>query len=496
MEFPSSPTNGQLFTNFGKVYEYSIYKSAWFPINFPLRLTDIIGVDETINPQVGDMIISDGNLLTSGTINGLIVYQFISQLPLSGNEVGALALVSENSHLYLWTGVGWFSVAIINESPTITTGPDATYKLNSDGTPIVITLVATDPEGIAITWSYNITSGALNNTTITNTDNVFTITPSTNPADAAEFTVTFTASDGLNLSIAESSFSLAFNTPMELASYAYAESIAAATGGTVITHDPAVSGTDLTWVLGDYNGGSPASPALPTLSNGDVLYLLPGAYTTTSWKTTYSASFFPRGHYSVIGADPNTVSIYVDDGANPVPRAESFFSYDNNGASLATYGTLQLNVGYLTLIQYAWTAINYQVPLVHGLGTQLDYITCKHVAFNRANATGTKSPLAWLYDNSNDAGTVRIEKCTFFNVSSLLGSYAGSGTNKTIDKCLISRDGAGSSTLITQTDTTTISDGITLDGFFATYDINTYTDRGHLILDNNSSTYTEPTAFG
>ena len=112
MEFPSSPTNGQLFTNFGKVYEYSIYKSAWFPVNFPLRLTDIVGVDETINPQVGDMIISDGNLLTSGTINGLIVYQFISQLPLSGNEAGALALVSENSHLYLWTGVGWFSVTL------------------------------------------------------------------------------------------------------------------------------------------------------------------------------------------------------------------------------------------------------------------------------------------------------------------------------------------------------------------------------------------------
>jgi hypothetical protein len=120
MEFPSSPTNGQLFTNFGKVYEYSIYKSAWFPINFPLRLTDIVGVDETINPQVGDVIISDGNLLTSGIISGLTVYQFISQLPLSGNEAGALALVSENSHLYLWTGIGWFSVSIINESP----GPD------------------------------------------------------------------------------------------------------------------------------------------------------------------------------------------------------------------------------------------------------------------------------------------------------------------------------------------------------------------------------------
>ena len=112
MEFPSSPTNGQLFTNFGRVYEYSISKSAWFPISTPLSIADIIGVDETIDPQVGDVIISDGNLLTSGTINELIVYQFISQLPLSGNDAGTLALVSENSHLYLWTGVGWFSVTL------------------------------------------------------------------------------------------------------------------------------------------------------------------------------------------------------------------------------------------------------------------------------------------------------------------------------------------------------------------------------------------------
>jgi len=278
---------------------------------------------------------------------------------------------------------------------------------------------------------------------------------------------------------------------MEVASEAYAAAIAVATGGQVIIHDPAVDGTDLTLILGETG----ATPYQNAIGNGDVLYLKPGAYTITSWHTTYSASFFPRGHYSVIGADPNTVSIYIDNGGNPTPRAEAFFSYDDNGASLATYGTLQLNVGYLTLAQYAHTAINYQVPLVHGLGTQLDYITCKHVAFNRGNAVGSNSPLSWLYDNNNDQGTVRIEKCTFFNISSLLTSYTGNATNKTIDKCLISR-ATGSSSIIPETNTTTIAGGITEDGFFATYDTTVYTDRGHLILDTESITYTEPTAFG
>ena len=110
MEFPSSPTNGQHFTNFGRVYEYSISKNAWFPIN-SLSITDIIGVDETIDPQVGDVIISDGNLLTTLASNSTSVYQNISELPLLGNQVGSIALVIENNRVYLWNGAGWFSVA-------------------------------------------------------------------------------------------------------------------------------------------------------------------------------------------------------------------------------------------------------------------------------------------------------------------------------------------------------------------------------------------------
>ena len=54
-----------------------------------------------------------------------------------------------------------------------------------DGTATTITLVSTDPEGSTLTWSHSITAGTLGSTaTITNVDNVFTITPSTTEADA------------------------------------------------------------------------------------------------------------------------------------------------------------------------------------------------------------------------------------------------------------------------------------------------------------------------
>jgi len=112
--FPLIPVNGDTYTAYGRSYEYSISKNAWFPISSPLSITDIIGVDETIDPQVGDVLISDGNLLTTLATNSTSVYQNISELPLSGNEVGSIALVIENNRVYLWNGAGWFSVALLD----------------------------------------------------------------------------------------------------------------------------------------------------------------------------------------------------------------------------------------------------------------------------------------------------------------------------------------------------------------------------------------------
>ena len=65
-----------------------------------------------------------------------------------------------------------------NTAPVIGTGPNATYSLASDGTPTVITLAATDADGHAITWSYEVISGLLGGTTVSIVGSEFTITPS------------------------------------------------------------------------------------------------------------------------------------------------------------------------------------------------------------------------------------------------------------------------------------------------------------------------------
>ena len=134
---------------------------------------------------------------------------------ISSPATGQSVLVTSTNKLYIYNGTGWYLIAeVTNLSPTAITGLNATYDLAIDGTATTITLNSTDPEGATLTWSHAITTGTLGSTaTITNVDNVFTITPSTTEADAGSFSVTFSASDGSQAATSVSAFTLAFGWP-------------------------------------------------------------------------------------------------------------------------------------------------------------------------------------------------------------------------------------------------------------------------------------------
>jgi len=143
------------------------------------------------------------------TSSGGGIYATVADLPVSEVVTGTKAYVSETNKLYFWSGSAWYSATLINTTPTITVGGNTTYALAADGTPTIVTLEANDPEGIPITWSYAVTAGSLGSiATVAQADNVFTITPSTTVA--GNFTITFTASDGVNLATSASEFSLTF----------------------------------------------------------------------------------------------------------------------------------------------------------------------------------------------------------------------------------------------------------------------------------------------
>ena len=139
-------------------------------------------------------------------------YANTTDLPTTEVTTGAMAYVSANNKLYMWNGSAWFNIAIVNQAPTAITGNQASYSLATDGTPTVVTLVSTDPEGLPLTWSSS-TSGDTQVGTLSQADNVFTITPSTNEADIGILSVTFSVTDGNNTETSVSSFTLEFQSP-------------------------------------------------------------------------------------------------------------------------------------------------------------------------------------------------------------------------------------------------------------------------------------------
>jgi len=137
----------------------------------------------------------------------------------SSPSAGDLAYVTANTSLYQNNGNGWYRIAVINTTPTISSVEDASSNTTpftlTGGTNTVITVTASDAEeGTDLAYSHSVTSGSLNGTTVTQgtgaSENVFTITPHT--SNATTFSLTFTVSDSINAATSVAEFSLSFVT--------------------------------------------------------------------------------------------------------------------------------------------------------------------------------------------------------------------------------------------------------------------------------------------
>lgn len=201
MAFPTSPNDGDFYTVANRTYVYNGTIGLW-------RVYRALSTGSAAITQV-DLDTAVANVSGGGSE----VYTSLNDLPSVGYEVGDLAFVTNTQSLYVRTTGGWYEIAIVNETPYYQTRGAGNYTLAKDGTPTVITLAATDPEGDPITWTHEVISGTLGGTTVTNVDNVFTITPSTNPNDAGTFVLSFKASDGVNIATDVNTFVLSFQSP-------------------------------------------------------------------------------------------------------------------------------------------------------------------------------------------------------------------------------------------------------------------------------------------
>ena len=168
-------------------------------------------------------IAADGSL----AVLGVTAYDSSGLLPTSydSTNAGSLGFAKDSDRLYVHTGQGWFNIAIVNTTPIFTTSPSASYSLATDatayknGTATVITVQARDSEGFPVTYAAT-GNTAFNNMAHVDKDSangyIFTVEPKSRDSAGSDImpagTLTFTATDGVNIASAASTFSLTFDT--------------------------------------------------------------------------------------------------------------------------------------------------------------------------------------------------------------------------------------------------------------------------------------------
>lgn len=160
--------------------------------------------------KIANDVTSDGTLSAAAissdvNLGGATVHATRASLPTANNTAGDQAYVTENNRLYVWNGVGWYNVALLNVAPSILSVADSDggttpFTLSDLGAITTITITAQDSDGDPV--SYTATPDANFNglATISQADNIFTITPyGVDSATAASGTITFNATDGINV---------------------------------------------------------------------------------------------------------------------------------------------------------------------------------------------------------------------------------------------------------------------------------------------------------
>ena len=144
-------------------------------------------------------------------------YANLAAFPSSGNTAGDFGFATDTKAVYIWDGVEWDRIYTdTNIVPEWTTEPPSTANLAIDGTATTQTVVASDPDGFPIEYSYDTNPSNQSQATISQSSNAFTITPSTTISDAGSFTLRYKATDGLHSTSKSTIYTLEFSTAINV----------------------------------------------------------------------------------------------------------------------------------------------------------------------------------------------------------------------------------------------------------------------------------------
>ena len=400
IDFPSNPTNGQTITVGDITYAYDSTKGVWTdnPQGLTQALDALTDVDtSTAAPTNGQVLVYDSasSKFKPGDMSaGVTVYATIDDLPLSGVAEGEMALVDSTDRLYIFSDLGWYNIALVNTSPSIS-NVASSYALSTDGSATVITIDAADPEGIPLTFSLVSDTSANTATVVQGTGantNIFTVTPSTNDADEGSFSLTFRASDGVNIASAASSFTLQFS----VLNSKYTTALITSVGANLADNNDFVDSSTNSHTI--TAAGDPTQTTFSPYRHGG-----------------YSAYFDGTGDYLHIadnaafnfGSGDSTIEMWV------YPLGTGTFNLITRGTS-GYSGFILSSTGFLESTDGASWAVNIT------FSTAITANSWQHVAVVRNGSTIT------VYRNGASIGTSSISGSVVSSAQSLtIGQRAG-----------------------------------------------------------------------
>ena len=138
----------------------------------------------------------------------------------NGTAEGDFAFAQNTKALYVWDGSEWDRISSGPQiGPRYTTTPTSEVSLDTSGATSTLTAVAIDESGFPITYDWDAYSGSTvynaaslppQLTNVSESNGVFTLTPSTSDSDAGNVTFRTKASDGVLFTPAITTLSLSF----------------------------------------------------------------------------------------------------------------------------------------------------------------------------------------------------------------------------------------------------------------------------------------------
>lgn len=304
---------------------------------------------------------------------GLQKFTTLDSLPSSSLTSGQQAWVESSGRLYISNGSGWYNIALVNASPTLTLDQSGTIILDADTLSVTVTATATDADDNQniITFSVESDGNMLaTGTTLSQDSSVFTITAQSEDSGgtAGSFNLTFKATDQIAVDNESLSFTLQFSTTIDSSSNTIMLFKAKGDDGdnNAIKYVDS-SDTDVGWIVSGEASSNSFSP------------FRPGGY---------SMHFDGTGDY----LDYGTVAAIGNVGTSDFTYEAWFYNEDYNQANFPTLFAINSYTNGL-LIRIDHTADNIDVYIANGI----------------TNATYTFEENKWYHIAvTRESGTVRM----------------------------------------------------------------------------------------